>query len=73
MAIPEKGNSPERVMDLLEDVALATPRTASRRFFNQLFAGRHDIASAAEIVAVLLNFTIVNMFFQGLHSYSGLT
>ena len=24
-------------------------------------------------VAVLFNFTIVNMFFQGLHSYSGLT
>ena len=54
-SIPERGQEPERVMDLLEDVALATPRTGSRRFFNQLFAGRHDIASAAEIVAVLLN------------------
>lgn len=54
-SIPEKGHPPHDVMDLLESVALATPRTASRRFFNQLFAGRDDIASAAEIVAVLLN------------------
>lgn len=54
-AIPGGGHSTDAVMDMLETVALATPRTASRRFFNQLFAGRHDIASAAEIVAVLLN------------------
>lgn len=55
LAIPKAGHAPSEVMDMLEAVALATPRTASRRFFNQLFAGRHDIASAAEIVAVLLN------------------
>lgn len=67
LAIPEKGNSPERVMDLLEDVALATPRTASRRFFNQLFAGRHDIASAAEIVAVLLNSSMYTYKAAGPH------
>ncbi len=67
LAIPEKGNSPERVMDLLEDVAMATPRTASRRFFNQLFAGRHDIASAAEIVAVLLNSSMYTYKAAGPH------
>lgn len=67
LAIPEKGSSPERVMDLLEDVALATPRTASRRFFNQLFAGRHDIASAAEIVAVLLNSSMYTYKAAGPH------
>ena len=53
--IPKVGHPRKRVMDLLEAVALATPRTASRRFFSQLFGGRDDIASAAEIVAVLLN------------------
>ena len=66
-AIPKTGLSPDRVMDLLEDVALATPRTASRRFFNQLFAGRHDIASAAEIVAVLLNSSMYTYKAAGPH------
>lgn len=67
VAIPQQGQPADRVMDLLESVALATPRTASRRFFNQLFAGRDDIAAAAEIVAVLLNSSMYTYKAAGPH------
>lgn len=67
VGIPRTGLTTAQVMELLEKVALATPRTASRRFFNQLFAGRHDIASAAEIVAVLLNSSMYTYKAAGPH------
>ncbi|MFG0291830.1 MAG: pyridoxal phosphate-dependent decarboxylase family protein [Phycisphaerales bacterium JB050] len=66
-SIPQHGHSPEEVMDQLQTIALATPRTASRRFFNQLFAGRHDLASIGEIVAVLLNSSMYTYKAAGPH------
>ncbi len=39
----------------LKDLILNTPRTASRKFFNQLFGGRNSKATLGELLAVLLN------------------
>lgn len=40
---------------ILRDVVLNTPRTATRKFFNQLFGGRNSKASLGDLLAVLLN------------------
>ncbi|MDB9882140.1 aminotransferase class V-fold PLP-dependent enzyme [Bacteroidia bacterium] len=40
---------------LVEDVALNTPRTSSKLFFNQLFGGRQPKAVLGDLLAVVLN------------------
>lgn len=40
---------------LLQKVALATPKTASKLFFNQLFGGRQSKAILGDLLAVVLN------------------
>lgn len=40
---------------ILRDLVLHTPRTATRKFFNQLFGGRNAKASLGDLLAVLLN------------------
>lgn len=39
----------------LEALVLATPRTATKAFFNQLFAGRNEKAVLGDLLAVVLN------------------
>jgi sulfinoalanine decarboxylase/sulfinoalanine decarboxylase/aspartate 1-decarboxylase len=41
--------------DLFKKVIEATPKTASKSFFNQLFGGRNEDAVLGELMAVLLN------------------
>lgn len=41
--------------DLLKDLVMASPRTGTRGFFNQLFGGRNDKAILGELLAVMLN------------------
>jgi sulfinoalanine decarboxylase/sulfinoalanine decarboxylase/aspartate 1-decarboxylase len=53
--LDDDGMPAEMVFDLLEEVVLATPRTGSDRFFNQLFGGRDPVASAAEMLTVMMN------------------
>ncbi|MBV1924378.1 MAG: cysteine synthase, partial [Flavobacteriaceae bacterium] len=40
---------------ILKNVVLNTPRTATRKFFNQLFGGRSPKATLGDLLAVLLN------------------
>lgn len=40
---------------LVEKVVLATPRTATKLFFNQLFGGRQPKAAVGDLLAVMLN------------------
>lgn len=54
-ALSEDGAGESDVIALLDQVAAATPRTSSRRFLNQLFAGKDDSALAAELLTVILN------------------
>ena len=39
----------------LQDLVLKTPKTASKRFFNQLFGGRQSKAILGDLLAVMLN------------------
>ncbi len=55
LAINETGSSTEHVMEVLEQLVLATPRSTSKRFYNQLFGGRDPVATAADMLAPVVN------------------
>jgi len=55
IAIPDKGVGEAEAIERLRRVALATPCTTGRRFFNQLFAGRERVATIAEALTAALN------------------
>lgn len=55
-------------LDLIERITLATPRTGSRLFFNQLFSGRQPAATAAEILAAVLNTSLYTYKVAGPHA-----
>ncbi len=40
---------------IIRDVILSTPRTATKKFFNQLFGGRNPKATLGDLLAVMLN------------------
>ena len=40
---------------VLKDLVLKTPKTASNRFFNQLWGGRNSKAVLGDLLAVMLN------------------
>jgi len=54
-ALPVQGVDDETLFGHLEALVAATPRTTTRRFFNQLFSGRDDFGSIGEILAAFLN------------------
>ena len=45
----------EELKKALEELVLATPRTATNAFFNQLFGGRNPKAVLGDLLAVILN------------------
>ena len=45
----------DRLFALLDALVAATPRTTTRRFFNQLFSGRDDFGVIGELIASFLN------------------
>jgi len=51
----EEGMSETHFFQLLEQIILATPKTAGEGFYNQLFGGRNFIAVAGEILAAVMN------------------
>lgn len=52
---PEAGVDDDTLFARLEELVAATPRTTTRRFYNQLFSGRDDFGSIGEILAAFLN------------------
>ena len=55
LTIPQKGRDDEGFFKVLEDVVRYTPKTASRKFFNQLFGGRMEPAVLADMLVPFLN------------------
>ncbi len=55
LTLGPQGLPQEQVLAELEAMVQLTPRTSDGRFFNQLFAGRIPIATAAEWLSCLLN------------------
>ena len=55
LSIDPEGQSAEGVMDALAELAAASPRSTSKRFYNQLFGGRDPVATAADMLVPVLN------------------
>lgn len=55
LSLKEQPISDEQHSEILEKVVLATPKTATNLFFNQLFGGRQSKAVLGDLLAVLLN------------------
>ena len=53
--LAEKGIDDASFYETVEDIVLATPKTSSKLFFNQLFAGRQSKAVLGDLLAVMLN------------------
>jgi glutamate/tyrosine decarboxylase-like PLP-dependent enzyme len=65
----ERGRSSSRVMDDLAMVARRTPKTNTNRFFNQLFAGRDGVGTAAEVLTALLNSSMYTHKIAGINAH----
>ena len=55
ITLNEEGVSGELYKETLTKLILATPKSSSKRFFNQLFGGRHSKAVLGDLIAVFLN------------------
>ena len=51
----DEGVSEDRLFELLEQLTMATPKTAGSAFFNQLYGGRNMAAVSGEILAAVMN------------------
>ncbi len=54
-ALTDQGIDDTRFYKTVEEIVLATPKTSSKLFFNQLFAGRQSKAVLGDLLAVMLN------------------
>ncbi len=55
ITLSEEGLSQQAFKAVLQDLIKHTPKTSSKRFFNQLFGGRRPESIVADLLGVLLN------------------
>jgi sulfinoalanine decarboxylase len=55
ITIPDKGKGIDDLFRKISQVVFATPKTGSKKFFNQLFGGRVPVSMAADMIAAALN------------------
>jgi len=67
MSIPREGSDLETVAEDLRRVLAATPLTASKRFFNQLFGGRNTAAIMADMLVPVANSSMYTWKIAGPH------
>lgn len=60
-----QGRSEEEVFQKMREVIRATPKTSSRRFYNQLFAGRLPIATSADWLSSMMNVSMYTLKVAG--------
>lgn len=58
LSLSDNGCTESEFFKLLKEISLLTPRTNSKSFFNQLFAGRTGPSLSADLLATLLNTTM---------------
>ena len=58
LSLDAQGKSSEAVLGLLEQISSHTPRSTSKRFYNQLFGGRDPVGTAADMLVPVLNSSI---------------
>lgn len=55
LSLDESGLEEEAFLEVLKNLILKTPRTATAGFFNQLFGGRNEKAVLGDLLAVIMN------------------
>ena len=55
LSLGRKGITEDDFEEVLKDLVMKTPRTATNTFFNQLFGGRNDKAVLGDLLSVILN------------------
>lgn len=55
LSLPEKPLNQASYEKAVKELVMATPRTATKAFFNQLFGGRNEKAVLGDLLAVILN------------------
>ncbi len=55
LKLSHDGTNMDNFKKSLKELVLATPRTATNAFFNQLFGGRNETAVLGDLLAVILN------------------
>ena len=55
LQLGRKGISENEFEEVLKDLVLKTPKTATNAFFNQLFGGRNETAVLGDLLSVILN------------------
>lgn len=55
LSVSENPIDEDKFKTVLQELVLATPRTATNAFFNQLFGGRNSKAVLGDLLAVMLN------------------
>lgn len=68
LSLGEEGLPLDRVFALLGEVMAATPRTSTPAFFNQLYAGRDAVPTAAEMLTALMNTSMYTYRIAGPHA-----
>ncbi len=69
LSVGEERHSLDQVFDDLSKIATMTPRTTSRRFFNQMFGGRDPVGVAAEILTTILNTSMYTYKVAGINAH----
>ena len=67
LELEEQGMNEDSLMQLLSKVMAHTPRTGSKRFYNQLFAGRNSAALAGELLTAAANNSVYTYKVGGVH------
>ncbi len=55
LSVTKEGCSIPEVVEALVQIGMTTPATSSPQFFNQLFSGRLEIATMADMLAAFFN------------------
>ncbi|WP_431156504.1 pyridoxal phosphate-dependent decarboxylase family protein [Winogradskyella poriferorum] len=55
LSLNENGLLDNELVNILKDIIAKTPKTASKRFFNQLFGGRIGKATLGDLLSVMFN------------------
>ena len=56
--LEKNGIDEKQLASKLKEILIATPKTSSRLFFNQLFGGRHSKAVLGDLLSIILNNTM---------------
>jgi len=67
LELRQKGLSEDEVMALLAQVGDYTTKTSGNRFYNQLFGGRIDVATVADMLVSLMNTSMYTYKAAGIH------